>query len=122
MSGDPDALKAEALRVLELGRPRRARELLEEAHRAGPTRADVLYRLALARLDQEAVDEGVEALERALELDPERRLLTPEFLEPVEALLTRRPTFKNLVKLRRQLAEGKPLSLRPRSHRPPHPA
>jgi predicted Zn-dependent protease len=115
----PDELKAEALRVYQLGRASRCRDLLEEAAAAAPERADLWYRLALARLEQAAVDAGVEALEEAFTLDPERAQLEEEFMAPVDALLTRRPTFKNLVKLKKQIREGKPVKLRARTPRSP---
>jgi len=118
---DADELKAQALAAAEAGRARRCHELFEQAHEADPGRVDLLYRLALARLEQAQVDAGVEALQAALDSDPERKLLKPEFLDPVEDLLSRRPTFKNLVKLRRQLAEGKPIKLRAREPRSPEP-
>lgn len=117
----PEEIKAEALRVYQLGRAARCQELLEEAVVAHPDRADLWYRLALARLEQAQVDPGVEALNRAFELDPERAALDAEFLAPVDALLSRRPTFKNLVKLKKQIREGKPLKLQARSPRSPAP-
>lgn len=118
----PDETKAEALRIYKLGRAARCRELLEEAAVAAPERADLWYRLALARLEQAAVDEGVAALEQAFELDATRAQLEAEFLGPVDELLTRRPTFKNLVKLKKQIREGKPIKLRARTPRSPEPS
>jgi tetratricopeptide (TPR) repeat protein len=114
MSTTPDQLRDEANRSYQLGRSKRSLELLEEALTLAPERADLLYRVSLRRLEMARVREGVAALERALELDPERSLLQAEFLAPVEDLLSRRPTFKNLVKLRKQLLEGKPLRLKDR--------
>lgn len=114
MNPSPDQLCQEAERAMGLGRAKRSLALLEEALSLDPERADLHYRVALGRLIMAQVTEGVEALERALELDPERALLAPEFLDPVDALLSRRPTFKNLVKLRKQLLAGKPLRLKDR--------
>lgn len=118
---DSDALKAEALRVYQLGRAARCRDLLEEAVAAAPTRADLWYRVSLARLEQAEVDEGVAALEKAFGLDPERAQLEEEFMVPMDALLSRRPTFKNLVKLKKQIRSGKPVKLRARTPRSPQP-
>jgi tetratricopeptide (TPR) repeat protein len=108
----PDQLLEEAQRVYLLGRTRRSLELLESALELAPERADLHYRVALRRLEAARVTKGVEALEQALKLDPEKELLQSEFLDPVEALLSRRPTFKNLVKLRKQLLADKAPKLR----------
>ena len=122
MSRTPDELKAEAQKQYELGRAARCHQLLEEAAAAAPERADLWYRLALARLEQAQVDPGVEALHKAFELDPEHAQLEAEFMAPVDRLLTRRPTFKNLVKIRKQIQQGKPVKLRARTPRSPGPA
>lgn len=114
MNETPDQLLEEAARVYRLGRTRASHQLLEQALTLAPERVDLLYRLALRRLEVAEVTAGVEALAQALERDPERASLQAEFLDPVEELLSRRPTFKNLVKLRKQLLEGKPLRLRDR--------
>lgn len=114
MSSDPDALKAEALAQYRKGRARRCHALLEEALEAAPERPDLAWRVAHARLEAGDVPGTLAAYARALELDPGWDHLEAEALAPLDDLLTRRPTFKNAVKVRKALRERKMPKLRER--------
>ncbi len=117
-----DNLKQEALRLYSIGRAKKSLSKWQEAAAKDPTRADLAYRLALSLLENAQVEDAVLELKRAIDLDPEQTKIEADFHAPAQALLTRRPTFKNLVKLRKQLAEGKPIKLREREPRSPDPA
>lgn len=120
MNQEADAIKTEALAWAQKGRNRKSRDLLEAGHQSFPERLDLAYRLSLARLEDAEVDSAVELLEAALEKDPERELFASDWLAPVDDLLTRRPTFHNLKKLKKRILEGKPLKLKGREIRAPH--
>ena len=117
---NPDQLKSEAISWILKGRASKALELFERAYSLAPDRLDIGYRLGLARIDQAQVDLGIEILVNTLEKDTERKFLQSDLLDPIDDILTRRPTFKNLVKIKKKILEGKPLKLRSRDVRLPH--
>lgn len=112
--GDPDALRAEALRLTAMGRHSKAWQAWEAAAAAAPERVDLLLRLAHARLEAGDVPGTLDAYQRALALEPSPEVLKAEALDPLDDLLSRRSTFKNAVKVRKALLEGKMPKLRER--------
>ncbi len=104
---DPDARKAEALRLRALGRTVQSRQVLEAAFAEAPGRADLAYRLGLARLEAGDPAGANACYAAALALDPDRILMEREAIVPIDDLLSRRGTFHNARKVKKALLAGR---------------